>query len=795
MHCPVWDKGIQWRIRAIRGNIHRTGEEMRQVVFKIGALCSFAFFAGACGDDAIKIIRSPPSVTIVEPVPDTSFYAGENILFRAIAAGDTVDADLTLFSHQWSADSSLVCESAPVNADGSANCAISFESVGTHVVQVTVTDEDRETAVADTRVNIVTNNPPIIDILLPESGDGVSPGDLVVFEANVSDTEDSADKLIVTATSSQDGDLGFTATPSSSGEYTVATSALSTGEHLLTFKVQDTGGQTGQDTLVLGINGRPVAPVVSISPDPADSGLSLKAEIDTEAMDPEGDSVTYRYDWYRDGAAYSSGSNAYVTGGITVRSEFWEVVVTPSDAYGEGDPGQASVNIGNSLPRIVSVGLTPDPADTTHSLTCVPAGFFDQDGDLPNYYYEWRRNGVTDTAETGNLYPSAKTARGDLMQCLASPYDSFGVGDAVLSSTLAIDNSPPTVPTVLIEPGTPEPEDDLYCKIIVDSTDADPGDVVTYTYQWYRTGVLSSVTSNTVPDTETSDGDTWQCTVIPDDGTDSGPAGTDVVAINDSTSPSAPVLDDPHGYRNEEEVTITGICEPSCSLLFYCTDSSTSWTETDSCTATGTLSTAISLTRGNVTECYATCTDGAGNTSPDSNTVQTEVCDPQDSYEDAAGYGNSGADPIDEWATLKDDGATTIKIEGNVVGDDEEDWYLISTLDDVAADVTAGKNTYDFSVEFSIGAGNYLMIVHKGGFTVSEQECATTSGYTEYNDKVEDKEISHTGLTTLNECANGSAEGYNNCEDMSQDYYIQVTRNTGVSESCQEYELTITNGK
>ena len=748
-----------------------------------------------CQDKGLTVLIQPPIVTIVEPVYDASFYEGESVLFKALVAGGDVDSDLTLFTHQWSADSTTACESAAVNADGSATCSIAFDDPGFHVVQVTVIDDARQTAVATVRVDILVNTPPVIEILEPETDDVFAPGDLIVFEASVSDAEDDPDDLVVTFNSSRDGDLTVSSSPDSAGAFSFALDSLSSGSHLITLKVTDTASQVGSDTVTIDVNGRPGPPTVSITPDPTVSGQSREAIIDTPSVDPEGDSVQYRYDWYRDAVLYSSGTNAKVPAGLTIRDEYWEVYVYPYDVSPTlpGDPGLATITILNSAPRITSVAITPSPADTTNDLLCNAGGYFDQDGDTAAYTYTWRLNGTADSAETADTYPAEKTTRGDLMQCQMTPFDAFDTGIAVLSGTLAIDNSLPTAPVVAITPSSPEPDDDLYCEILTDSSDADPSDIVSYSYAWYQNGTLTSETTNLVADSTTVDGDTWQCIVTPNDGTDDGPTDTDVVAISDTEAPDAPVIDTPYAYRNEDEVDLTGLCESGCALLFYCSDSSVSWTEADTCEVDGTFETTISLSRGEVTECYATCEDAAGNISGNSNTVDTEVCDPSDDYEDSAGYGNTGADAIDEWSTLSDDGATTILIEANILGDDTEDWYLISTSDSVSDDVSAGMDYYNFFVELTEGSSDYEILVHKGNYDPSDQECTTSSGYTEYNDKVED--VTHTGLTDPRECSSGNALGYNNCEDMSNDYYIQVLRNTSVSESCQHYELTITNGK
>jgi hypothetical protein len=188
-------------------------------------------------------------------------------------------------------------------------------------------------------------------------------------------------------------------------------------------------------------------------------------------------------------------------------------------------------------------------------------------------------------------------------------------------------------------------------------------------------------------------------------------------------------------------------------------------------------------------------TDSAGNVSGSSNTVTTEVCDPEDTYEDAFGTGDAGVDSVDRWTALSDDGRTTISIEGNIVGTgDSEDWYVISTSDDIASDRLLGIDYYNLEVLLVDGTSDYEFNVYKDTYDAVDLECPSAGGYTEYSDFVEDiGDGSHAIPSETRACASAS-EFYNQCEDRSTDYYIQVTRTTSSTSSCQSYELEVTNG-
>ena len=487
---------------------------------------------------------------------------------------------------------------------------------------------------------------------------------------------------------------------------------------------------------------------------------------------------------------------------LTVRAE---------DSFGQSAQDTITVNVyEHGPPSADSVRITPNPADTNDQLTAEVEGWVDLDESDEAYRFEWyiipADAGDTgaveeiDISETTASYPSGKTAKGDLIRVVAYPYNEYGEGDGVSSATLEISNSPPTVPTISISPALPEPNDNLLCQVDTPSLD-DDGDFVSYLYAWYQNGVLTTETTNVVSSAVTANADVWECVVTPFDGEDNGPSATASITVLDVTPPDPPVIDTPTRYTNEEDVNLTGDCEADCTLTIYCSDSATSWTDVSTCQSDDTFSYTDVFTRGDTTTCYAECEDASGNLSNTSNTVTVEVCDPEDTYEDSAGYGDTASNAVTGFGTLADDGTTTVSIEGNILGTDAVDWYTISTSDDVAADRSAGIDYYRFQVQMLDGSSTYQMEVFKGGYAAGNQECASSTGLTEYEDSVEDDGYyiddttphAHAIPSEVRACGNGSVS-YNNCEDMSNTYYVRIERRSSTVSSCQGYELEVTNG-
>jgi hypothetical protein len=746
----------------------------------------------ACTQEKVVGIRhEPPVVSLQSPTTGAEFARGEAILFEALVT--TLDnTDLTDLTHEWRTSNQVMCASDQVPADGLPRCEFTFDDLGTENVTIKIVDPQLDSAEDTIEIEIVVNEPPTITILSPANDAIYGTDELIVLEALVNDEEDLADELVVTVTSSLQGQLSLQGTPTSDGTFQ-ASAYLQHGLHLLTFRVEDEAEQSAQDSVSIGVNTEPTAPGVQIIPDPAKSGDGLQATITADSVDIDGDIVSYTYDWYYDNQLFSSGTNPTVPSAITHRDEFWEVRVTPHDTFGIGAVGTASLVISNSAPSIQSVTVVPTQPDTDEDLIGIAAGWSDQDNDFEKYKFQWFLNGAADLTEVTASFPHSKTQRGDELQLQVTPYDDYDQGNPVLSPTIIIVNGPPSKPVIQISPPVPGDDNDLQCQIMIASTDPD-GDIVQYEYAWYQNGLLTQFVTSKIEDTETEIGDTWECRVTPYDG-DYGPAGSATVAISDIIAPDAPDIDDIDPYRNEDEVALSGTCEPLCDITLYCEDSTQSWSESAVCDAVGEFTHDLDLTAGEQTDCYAVCEDSQGNLSGNSNTVVTEACAVKDQWEDGTGYGDLPQDAIDLWGLLPDDGTTVISIEANILEDLDEDWYIIETTDDLNADIAAAIDYYRFHVNMANGSNAYGMIVHRDGFDTSDIECgnkAASGGYTEYTDYAED--VGTTDRAAPVDSRQCGAPDANDCTDFGAVYYIQIIRDDSQPLSCEGYELTITNG-
>ncbi|MDP2311146.1 MAG: hypothetical protein Q8P18_34315 [Pseudomonadota bacterium] len=755
-------------------------------------LLASPYFLAACGDTTLSKYVEPPVVAIENPLDGTIIDADVSVVLSGRVIDESYEDSLNLIDVLWAVNGGQVCETAVFDLTGISTCDYVF-SPGAATVSITATDPGGQTASASIELIVEAGNAPAVEILTPSTGDRVNDGDIILFSATVADIEDSPADLLVSWESDLDGVLD-TNGAASSGDLEFASNVLSVGTHSILLSVTDSDGNVGVDRLTLFVNGPPEAPVVQITPDPAGADDTLRATIVTESADPNGDTISYSFAWYQNGALTGHTGNT-VPASDTARGDVWEVNATPSDGFDIGPFGVDDIVVGNAPPTLSSVTITPGTAYTDDTLTAVPSGFSDSDGDPEGYRYQWTLNGTDIVGATDPTLSGTYFVKSDQLTVTVTPWDGTNVGSTVTSGIREIQNSPPTAPLVAISPEYPEDDAPLECSVVSASVDAD-GDPVTYTYAWTNNGTATSITVSSVSSSDTSNADIWVCNITPNDGSINGAIGSDSVEVNDYTAPDSPVLTSIDTFRNEDTVTLIGTSEAFSTITLYWTTSTGSGSDTTTANGAGLFTFSQTLTRALTYSFYATSSDAEGNTSGISNTVSTEACDPWDQYEDSSGYGDTCTSPVIDWSTLADTGATTLSVVGNLIASGDEDWYLIQTSDGA----TSGINYYNFHVELVDGASDYAFVVYEGGCTESYLDCGSGSGtdpegsgYTEYQAYARDVGDGGHGAPVETRACEAGSPYYNVCDNLSSDYYIHVIRLS--SFSCANYELQITNGR
>jgi hypothetical protein len=543
-------------------------------------------------------------------------------------------------------------------------------------------------------------------------------------------------------------------------------------------------------------NTQPLLSAVYLSPDPADVTDTMVCTAGS-TTDADGTTAfTFSYEWFVAGTLVPSETFSTLSPGYFFREQTVHCVVTPHDGTDFGDSVISNVvTIQNSRPEITSLVVVPTDLYTNDTITTTVTTT-DLDGDSVFVDYIWLVDGVEvlSGATASSLSGLTYFDKHESVQVVVTPHDGLEEGLIAISDPITVQNTPPESPTIEILPPAAEPEDTLECIITVDSTDAD-GDEVDYDFEWYVDGDETTHTGTTVPPSATAHGERWECVVTPFDGDEVGLDAVDSVVVNDLTDPDPPVIDDDINHSNDTEHTIAGDCEADCAVVVYCDDDTYTDTYTTTCSSVDRFSVDVTLTSGQVNECYATCTDLAGNTSGASDVVSIEVCSPVDPYEGDDTYGDEPSDVIDEWSPISDDGSATISIVGNVLDEDVDDWYVVAATDDLAEDLSAGSDAFNFHVEMTSGTGEFRFVIHKGGTGAGDIECTDTEGYTDYNWYNEDVgDGTHPIPSDTRSCAASGSTTNNECADDSDDFYIHVFRLGSTPTTCQNYQLDITNG-
>jgi hypothetical protein len=499
--------------------------------------------AGCSNPQPVQTVNQPPQITLVAPeVPPEGesvvVEVGEGVTFEA-AVDDAEDLKEELVVH-WIAERTDqggvqldLGETVP-DQSGRTTKLIGGLEAGRYQITARVEDTRGATDEVGLPVEIFAENlAPTVLISQPQIGADFIEDDSITF-VGVATDDRSVTALAVEWFSNRDGLLN-SAPPISSGLTSFSKDDLSNGEHTVTVRVTDDEGLFAEAAVVFEVIPKdlpPTTPEITINPANPLSTDDLSCLITIGSSDPDGQPITYTYSWYKNGVPALI-ANAVLPATETDSGDDWTCRVVAHDGTLDSQPGEATVTIGNQLPTIDGALLAPSPAYETSTLTCTGVNWQDEDGDPEGYSYVWLVDaqivtGVTTPTLTGTWFNRAQT-----VQCELTPDDGLGLGTPALSNVVTIANLPPTSPTVSVTPTTQaDTDDDLTCQVDIDAADPD-GDPFVYVVTWSIDGVYDPSYDGqwTIPATETSLGEAWECSVVADDLEDAGVAGTATTTV------------------------------------------------------------------------------------------------------------------------------------------------------------------------------------------------------------------------------------------------------------------------
>jgi len=199
----------------------------------------------------------------------------------------------------------------------------------------------------------------------------------------------------------------------------------------------------GKKTETSRTNSPPVIGSVTILPEKPNKEIELNLSI--QSKDPDGDSVTYQYQWIRNDEEITGENKGTLKKGNFKKGDFIRVKVTPSDGKADGTPFLSTpVKILNSPPIIQEVWIEPKVAYVTDRLKAYVKSS-DPDGDFIYYTYRWEKNGVILNDESGDFLERGRFKKGDSIAVTVTPDDRETLGTPKKSEPLVISNSPPLI--------------------------------------------------------------------------------------------------------------------------------------------------------------------------------------------------------------------------------------------------------------------------------------------------------------------------------------------------------------
>ncbi len=267
---------------------------------------------------------------------------------------------------------------------------------------------------------------------------------------------------------------------------------------------------------LVACNAPPGAPVISVTPVDPGTLDELYASIDAEAIDPNGDAVSYSYAWYQDGTLRADLVGDTVPAAETTKGESWRVVVVPSDGVLDGTADEAETLVLNTPPTC-TIELSPASPLTTDELTVAATGA-DDDGDSVAFTYAWTVDGAVSEYD-GDTVPADATTKGEVWEVTVTPEDDEEAGEAV-TADVTIDNTAPVVESVVLAPEEAREADVIEATVVASDDD---GDSVTLTYAWAVDGVVVQEGEDAALTGDLFDkAQEVMVTVTPDDGFTSG---------------------------------------------------------------------------------------------------------------------------------------------------------------------------------------------------------------------------------------------------------------------------------
>ena len=529
---------------------------------------------GIALSDSVVIENTAPEITDVTFSPNPVFT--QDVLTATIQATD-LDGQTISYEYEWSVDGVVVQSSDENELDGNAAYGFGTFFEKGQTIELTVTPFDGTdygqpyTATSVTVLNI----PPQIDFIgiYPDQNINRS-GELLQCSATAIDLDNEVATFtyewLVNGISMGTGPSYYVSNMSPND--VVSCQATAT----------DPSGDTHVDSYALTLaNNPPQLASVSVTPSPATINDDLTCTA-IGGSDIDNDPITYHYAWFIDGVQQSVTADFFpgpFQFGSTITCE-----VRPHDGFDFGTAVDSSVTISNSAPEITDVTFSPNPVFTQDVLTATVQAT-DLEGHAISYQYDWYVSGVLVQSGNGNQLDGNAAYgfgtffdMGQTIELIVTPFDGNDYGLPYTSSSVIVANTPPTVTSITLSPGTVATNEIITAT--AQGADID-GQAVSFSYDWYVDGVMvQSSTSNQLDGSMVySNGTMFEknqsvsVMAIPNDGMDNGTPTSSYAIVITNTAPDTPTVEVTTGviYPNVDDIvcSVTQSTDPDGDALTY----------------------------------------------------------------------------------------------------------------------------------------------------------------------------------------------------------------------------------
>jgi fibronectin type 3 domain-containing protein len=396
--------------------------------------------------------NTPPSATVSlsTSAPHT------NDTLTATATKTDPDGQPVTLTYTWKVNGVIkrTITSASTFTDSFHLSAVDNGDKGDQVsVEVTPNDGIADGATSSATAT-VANSDPVFNQDLGDCSD--LEGAVVSFSAAASDAD--GDALTYAASGLPPGVSVDSSTGLVSG--TVAAGAAAASPYSVAVTVRDGSVIAATDSFTwtaTSVNHAPVVDSVAIDQSAPRTNDTLTASV--QAHDPDGDPLTYSYQWLKDGAAVIGATGttlALSTAGNGDKGDQLALRVTASDGPASS-PAVTSpaVTVANSAPAATVV--LNDHSPTTDAVLTATATKSDTDADPVSLTFVWKTDGVTKRTITtagalSDSFDLAVAGNGDTGQAVTvdvTPTDGQASGATATDAAHVTDTTPPAGPTGL----------------------------------------------------------------------------------------------------------------------------------------------------------------------------------------------------------------------------------------------------------------------------------------------------------------------------------------------------------